>query len=86
MKLRKRSENAAQGVVDQLKISPSKKQMEKIIRVIEQAIAEAVVEQRAKCENVVAKRGANDSDLAHEITREIRRKTDALVANLSAMR
>ncbi len=86
MKLSKHAEGAAKDVTSHLKITPGKKQMDQIARIIEKAIVEAVVEHRTKCADVVVKAGSEDTDLAHAIRDKIRRKTDVLIANLSAMR
>ena len=83
--LRERAEQATQEVQGTLGVSAEEHPKE-IEDAIEQAIINALLEERHRCADVAFECCNEDRDKAHKIADEIRRVNTALVANLSAMR
>ncbi len=54
--------------------------------IVQQAIINAVLEERSRCATVATAVCTADQDLAHKIQAEIRADEAALIANLSALR
>lgn len=86
MTLRKRAERIAGEALAALDLSTDDPRAEAVVRIVEQAIIDVVLEERERCANVVLALGTADEDKAHKIADEIHRAENALVANLSALR
>lgn len=86
MTLRERAESTAGSIYGLLELEPAKAQAAEVTKVIEQAIIDAVLDERERCVHVAADCCSADKDTAHKIAEEIRRARGALIANLQGMR
>lgn len=59
---------------------------DEIFEVIEQAVIKGVLEGQHRAVDACIQHPEADQDMAHKIATEIRRKNDALIANLSSLR
>ncbi|MDD9877756.1 MAG: hypothetical protein OXR84_09985 [Magnetovibrio sp.] len=59
---------------------------DEIFEVIEQAVIKGVLEGQHRAVDCCIQYPEADQDIAHKIAAEIRRKNDALIANLSSLR
>ncbi|MBL4614583.1 MAG: hypothetical protein JKY27_06895 [Magnetovibrio sp.] len=84
--LRARAEATKLKVQEILDISCSGHD-EEVIRLIEQAIIDALLEERERCASVAFDQVcAQDRDRAHKVSEEIKRVRTALAANLGSLR
>jgi len=84
--LRERAEEAKQKIQDVLDISCGSHD-EAVIKTIEKAIIEALLEERERCAAVAYNHVcAEDRDRAHKLSEEIKRVRTALSANLESLR
>ncbi len=86
MTLRKRAERITGEILAALGIAADDPRAGKVVKIVEQAIIDVVLEERERCTGVVLALGTPDEDKAHKIAEEIERAEGALVANLSALR
>ena len=86
MSVSQNAEQTANAVVAVLQASPSPAQTEEVSKLIEQAILNAILEERERCTHVVMECCSADLDMAHKMSEEIRKRQEALVTNLSSMR
>ena len=86
MSFRTRSEEAAKVVLDALGATPDDEGRKAVVQAIETAIVDAVAEANQQCTQVAMKCCSADMDTAHKIASEIKRKHEALIANLSSLR
>ena len=85
-RLRTIAEEAKSGI-DELLVAPlTEDQSEKVERIIEQAMIEALLEWRQQAVEAAFQVPDADQDLTHKIATTIRQHCDALIANLSSMR
>lgn len=84
--LRTRAEETKLKVQEILDISCSGHD-EEVIKLIEQTIIDALLEERERCATVAYDHVcAEDRDRAHKVSEEIKRVRDALAANLGSLR
>ncbi len=83
--LRDRAEIVTKEVQDILGVSAESHPKE-IADAVEQAIINALLEERQRCADIAFKCCDEDQDQAHKIAEEIKRINTALVSNLSSMR
>lgn len=84
--LRQRAEDVKQKVQDILDVSCAGHD-EEVVKAIEKAIIEALLEERERCAAVAYNHVcAEDRDRAHKLSEEIKRVRDALAANLGSLR
>lgn len=83
--LRERAEETTKKVQDALGLSDENHSKE-IADAVEQAIINALLEERKRCADVAFKCCIEDQDKAHQVAEEIKRVNTALVTNLSSMR
>ncbi len=77
---------AVEEIAKALDVQPSDAQAKSIDDIVQQAIINAVLEERSRCATVATNVCTADQDLAHKIQAEIRADEAALIANLSAFR
>ncbi len=77
---------AVEEIAKALDMPPSDAQAKSVDDIVQQAIINAVLEERGRCATVATNVCATDQDLAHKIQAEIRADEAALIANLSALR
>jgi hypothetical protein len=86
MNIQERAEGATKAVMAELGVSPDEAQARGVTKVIEQAIIHAMLDQSERCTHVVMEQCSPDMDMAHKLADEFRRRSQALLANLSSMR
>ena len=86
MSITDRAETAANDIAEALGVTPSGDQAKDMNRIVQQAIIDAVLEERSRCTKAVDTVCSADRNLAHKIADEIRRDEGALIANLSSLR
>ena len=84
--LRVIAEEATGGIDGVLGGSLDKDQKHQIEDIIEKAVIKALLEGQHRAVDAALQCPEADQDLAHKIATEIRRKNDALIANLSSLR
>ena len=84
--LRVIAEEATGGIDGVLGGSLDKDQRHQIEDIIEKAVIKALLEGQHRAVDAALQCPEADQDLAHKIATEIRRKNDALIANLSSLR
>lgn len=62
------------------------KQEQLVADIIEKAVVKALLEGQHRAVDAAINCPEADQDLAHKIAREIRRKNDAMIANLTSLR
>lgn len=86
MPFRELSNRAASRIIAALDQEVDDERRTLITQTVEQAIVDAIVAEHARCTELAVTACAADEDLAHKISREIRRASRAVVANLTSMR
>ena len=84
--LRVIAEEATGGIDEVLGGSLDKDQKHQIEDIVEKAVIKALLEGQHRAVDAALQCPEADQDLAHKIATEIRRKNDALIANLSSLR
>ncbi len=84
--LRAIAEEAAGGIDTVLDGSLNPEQKHKIEDIVEKAVIKGLLEGQHRAVDAALRCPDADQDLAHKIASEIRRKNDALIANLSSLR
>ena len=84
--LRVIAEEATGGIDGVLGGSLDKDQRHQIEDIVEKAVIKALLEGQHRAVDAALRCPDADQDLAHKIATEIRRKNDALIANLSSLR
>ena len=84
MKLRERADHVATSIFSTLGTSLDDDQAKAVSDVIEKAIIDVVLEERARCANVAVAHGTPDADRASKIADAIRRAEDAEIAGRAA--
>lgn len=84
--LRDIAEEATGGIDGVLGGSLDKDQRHQIEDIVEKAVIKALLEGQHRAVDAALRCPDADQDLAHKIATEIRRKNDALIANLSSLR
>ena len=79
------AQQTAEAIFKALELQPSAEQSSEAIRLIEGAIIEAYRDSAKQCSDVAVQSLGPDSDMAHKLADEIRRKNLLLIANLSSM-
>ncbi len=77
---------AVEEIAKALDVQPSDAQAKSVDVIVQQAIINAVLEERSRCATVATNVCTADQDLAQKIQAEIRADEAALIANLSALR
>ncbi len=77
---------AVEEIAKALDVQPSDAQAKSVDDIVQQAVINAVLEERSRCATVATNVCTADQDLAHKILAEIRADEAALIANLSALR
>jgi len=77
---------AVEEIAKALDVQPSDAQAKSVDDIVQQAIINAVLEERGRCATVATNVCTTDQDLARKIQAEIRADEAALIANLSALR
>ncbi len=77
---------AVEEIAKALDVQPSDTQAKSVDDIVQQAVINAVLEERSRCATVATNHCTADQDLAHKIVAEIRADEAALIANLSALR
>ena len=80
------AEEATSGIDKILGNSLDKDQRSQIEAIIENAVIKGMLEGQHRAVDAALQCPEADQDLAHKIATEIRRKNDALIANLSSLR
>ena len=84
--LRERAQETSNKVQGILNIDCADHEQE-VVKAIEQAIIDALLQERERCATVAFDQVCNeDRDKAHKVAEEIRRVRNALSANLESMR
>ena len=86
MSITDRAETAVNEIAEAMGVTPSGDQAKDMNRIVQQAIIDAVLEERSRCTKAVDTVCSADRNLAHKIADEIRRNEEALIANLSSLR
>ena len=77
---------AAGGIEQALGSSMTDEQKKAVEEIIEKAVIKGMLEGQHRAVDAALRCPDADQDLAHKIATEIRRKNDALIANLSSLR
>ncbi len=77
---------AVDEIAKALDVQPSDTQAKSVDDIVQQAVINAVLEERSRCATVATNVCTADQNLAHKIVAEIRADEAALIANLSALR
>jgi hypothetical protein len=85
-RLRAIAKEARSGIEELLVTPLTEEQTEKVERIVEQAMIEALLEWRQQAVEAALQVPEADRDLTHKIAINIRQNCDALIANLSSMR
>ncbi len=86
MTINDRAAKAVEEIAKALDVQPSDAQAKSVDDIVQQAVINAVLEERSRCATVATNVCTADQDLAHKILAEIRADEAALIANLSALR
>lgn len=86
MTIAERAQHTATALLSVLQATPSDEQREELLRLLEHAFVNCVLEEGERCTHVVMQCCSADLDLAHKTAETIRRNNEALVANLSSLR
>ena len=86
MDLRDRAMNAVRDACAVLGESLTDEQADKVAKVFEQALVETLREAAKHSTSAAVTCCSEDEDMAHKISREIERRNDALISNLSSLR
>ena len=86
MTLRIDAETTANEICELVGCNLDHDQKTKLLDIIEKALISVALETRNKSADVALQKSQVELDLAHEISREIRRSDEVLIANLSSMR
>ena len=84
--LRMIAEEATGGINEILKSPLTEEQKNKVENIVENAVIKALLEGQHRAVDAALHCPDADQDLAHKIASAIRRKNDALIANLSSLR
>ena len=84
--LRAISKEATDAIEKVLGGSLAKDQRQQIEKILEKTVIRALLEGQHRAVDAALRCPDADQDLAHKIATEIRRKNDALIANLSSLR
>ena len=84
MSLHELADSTAKQIVNSLETSED--QLAVVSRIVEDALTKAIEGTREGCVETVYVCCSADQDLAHKIARDISRKEEMLIANLSSMR
>jgi len=85
-KLQRIAQEAADGIGKVLDNPLKPKQAEKVASIIEEAVIKALLEGQHRAVDTCMEMPSNERDAAHKVASAIRRKNDALIANLSSLR
>ena len=85
-RLREISEEATKAIDDLLTTHLTEEQSAKVEKIIERTVVKALLEGQHRAVDAALQCPEADQDLAHKIAAAIRRKNDALIANLSSLR
>ena len=85
-RLREIAEEATLSINALPDINLSEGQQRDVAQIVEQAVIMALLEGHHRAVDAVLQCPDADQDLAHKMAKQIRLKTDALIANLSSMR
>lgn len=86
MKLKKVAKNAALEVSESISTKLSKKELEEVTGIIAKAMEQAVNKATNHSLNFCIEHLNPDTDKAHQIRKDIKRKQDTLITNLSSLR
>jgi hypothetical protein len=86
MSFREQADITAQAVAEALGVTPTQAQAKAAADVIEQAIIDSYRDAAERCAKVALDCCAEDRDLAHKVSDQIKRANTALIANLSSLR
>ncbi len=86
MTINDRAAKAVEEIAKALDVQPSDAQAKSVDDIVQQAVINAVLEERSRCATVATNVCTAHQDLAHKILAEIRADEAALIANLSALR
>ena len=85
-KLQKIAVEATEGINGLLDRPLSDEQADKVASIIEEAVIKAVLEGQHRAVDACLECPEAEQDMAHKVATAIRRKNDALIANLSSLR
>ena len=85
-RLREISEEATKAIDDLLTTHLTEEQAGKVEQIIERTVVKALLEGQHRAVDAALQCPEADQDMAHKIAAAIRRKNDALIANLSSLR
>ena len=80
------AEEATSGIASVLGATLSDEQREQIDTLIEKAVIKGMLEGQHRAVDAALHAPEADQDMAHKIATAIRKKNDALIANLSSLR
>ena len=86
MSLRIHADSVADKVCELIGCTLSHDEKTKLLDIIEKELIAVALETRNKSADVALDKSEAEQDMAHEISREIRRNDDVLIANLSSLR
>ena len=86
MKLKSVAKNAASDINDSLAAALSKDEMEKVTGIIAEAMEKAVNKTSKRSIQLCEEHLNPNTDLAHQIRNDIKRKQDTIITNLSSLR
>ena len=81
-----RAEAMCDAISALLRVTPDLDLAKQIKGVVSQSLVAAVLDERTRCASVAVRCCDADADLAHKVAEGIQRQTEALQANLSALR
>ena len=85
-KLREIADTATNEINQVLTAPLSGEQAEKVERIVEQAVVKGLLEGQHRAIDATLQHPEAEQDIAHKIATAIRKKNDALIANLSSLR
>jgi len=85
-RLKEIARDATDGVNELLDVPLRPEQAEEVVRMIEKAVIEAMLEGQHRAVDAAILCPEAEQDTAHKIATAIRRSNDALIANLSSLR
>lgn len=85
MNIRERADKTTQDVLELVGKSGDIELATKITDVVERELVRMALEARNWCADKAMERSGGEKDLAHDISDELRRETEALITNLSSM-
>lgn len=86
MNLSQRTESLVTEVYAILDATPNEEESDRVRRAVEKAIIDIVLAEQERCAGVARECCSADRGMAYKIAKEMRQTTEALIANLSAMR